>query len=211
MADMPQNEVYIMAKLYFKYGAMASSKTANALMTRFNYEEKGNKVWLIKPDLDNRDDYTDENGARVTVVKSRIGLSAVAQAIKADESILELYRALIATSPIDVIICDECQFLTESQVDHLKYIAEFHNIPVLCFGLRADFRTKLFEGSKRLFEIADSITEVKSVCKCGNKAIVNARIDSEGNIIVEGDQIEIGGNDKYESMCWGCWQTRMKK
>ena len=200
-----------MAKLYFKYGAMASSKTANALMTRFNYEEKGNNVWLIKPDLDNRDDYTDESGARVTVVKSRIGLSAIADAITREENILERYNELIKSSIIDVIICDECQFLTEEQVDQMKYIAEFCDTPVLCFGLRADFRTKLFEGSKRLFEIADSITEVKSVCKCGKKAIVNARIDSEGNIIVEGDQIEIGGNDKYESMCWGCWQTRIRE
>lgn len=199
-----------MAKLYFKYGAMASSKTANALMTRFNYEEKGNKVWLIKPDLDDRDDYTDESGARITVVKSRIGLSAVADAIKRDEDLLERYRTLISTSAVDVIICDECQFLTADQVDQLKYIAEFHDTPVLCFGLRADFLTKLFEGSKRLFEIADSISEVKSVCKCGKKAIVNARIDSDGRIVVVGDQIEIGGNDKYESMCWGCWQMRIK-
>ena len=199
-----------MAKLYFKYGAMASSKTANALMTRFNYTEKGNSVWLIKPDLDDRDDYTDENGARVTVVKSRIGLSAVADAIKKDESISERFESVRASSPIDVIICDECQFLTAEQVDQMKHIAEFCDTPVLCFGLRADFRTKLFEGSKRLFEIADSITEIKSVCKCGKKAIVNARIDTNGRIIVEGDQIEIGGNDKYESMCWGCWQMRIK-
>lgn len=200
-----------MAKLYFKYGAMASSKTANALMTRFNYEEKGNKVWLIKPDLDDRDDYTDESGARVTVVKSRIGLSAIAEAIKADEDLLERFKELTSTCHIDVIICDECQFLTADQVDRMKYIAEFCDTPVLCFGLRADFRTKLFDGSKRLFEIADSITEIKSVCKCGKKAIVNARIDADGNVIVEGDQIEIGGNDKYESMCWGCWQNRIKK
>ena len=182
-----------MSKLYFKFGAMASSKTANALMTRFNYEEKGNRVWLIKPDLDNRDDYTDENGNRVTVVKSRIGLSAVADVIGRDESVLDRYHAL--ETP-DVIICDECQFLTSLQVDQLKYIAEFHDTPVLCFGLRADFQTKLFEGSKRLFEIADSITEIKSVCRCGKKAIVNARLNENGKVIIEGNQIEIGGNDK---------------
>jgi len=200
-----------MSKLYFKFGAMASSKTANALMTRFNYEEKGNHVWLIKPDLDNRDDYTDENGVRVTLVKSRIGLSAVANVIKRDENILDRFTSLTAASPIDVIICDECQFLTGEQVEQLKYIADFLDTPVLCFGLRADFQTKLFEGSKRLFELADSITEIKSVCKCGKKAIVNARIDKNGTIIVEGAQIEIGGNDKYESMCWGCWQKRIKE
>ena len=200
-----------MAKLYFKYGAMASSKTANALMTRFNYEEKGNRVWLIKPDIDDRDDYLDENGVRVTVVKSRIGLSAVADVIKKDENILERFRKMTEQTPIDVIICDECQFLTEAQVDQMKYIAEFCSTPVLCFGLRSDFLTKMFEGSKRLFEIADSINEIKSVCKCGKKAIVNARIDGNGRVVIEGNQIEIGGNDKYESMCWGCWQERIKE
>lgn len=198
-----------MSKLYFKFGAMASSKTANALMTRFNYEEKGNRVWLIKPDIDNRDDYLDENGNRVTVVKSRIGLSAVADVIPREADLLEMFEKTSSEKAVDVIICDECQFLTAAQVDQMKYIAEFCNTPVLCFGLRSDFQTKLFEGSMRLFEIADSITEVKSVCKCGKKAIVNARVNENGKIVTEGAQIEIGGNDKYESMCWGCWQTRI--
>jgi thymidine kinase len=198
-----------MSKLYFKFGAMASSKTANALMTRFNYEEKGNHVWLVKPDIDNRDDYLDQNGNRVTVVKSRIGLSAVADVIPREADITEMFKTITAKTPIDVIICDECQFLTSAQVDQMKYIAEFCNTPVLCFGLRSDFKTKLFEGSTRLFEIADSITEVKSVCKCGKKAIVNARINEQGKIITEGAQIEIGGNDKYESMCWGCYMSRI--
>ena len=199
-----------MSKLYFKFGAMASSKTANALMTRFNYEEKGNRVWLIKPAIDNRDDYTDENGNRVSLVKSRIGLSAVADVIEGGASIINLYNAKLKEHPIHAIICDECQFLSSSQVDDLKYIAEFCEVPVLCFGLRADFQTKLFEGSKRLFEIADSISEIKSVCKCGNKAIVNARINEQGEVVVEGAQIEIGGNDKYEGMCWACWQKRIQ-
>lgn len=199
-----------MSKLYFKFGAMASSKTANALMTRFNYEEKGNHVWLIKPDLDNRDDYTDENGVRVTVVKSRIGLSAVADVVRRDEDIHARFVALNEKQHIDVIICDECQFLTAAQVDQMKYIAEYCDTPVLCFGLRSDFLTQLFEGSKRLFEIADSITEIKSVCRCGKKAIVNARI-ADGKVVTVGDQIEIGGNDKYEGMCWGCWQNRIKE
>ena len=200
-----------MHKLYFKFGAMASSKTANALMTRFNYEEKGNHVWLIKPAIDDRDDYTDENGNRVCVVKSRIGLSAVADVIKSDDSILEIFKEKNASEPIHAIICDECQFLTSAQVDELKYITDFCNTPVLCFGLRSDFQTKLFEGSKRLFELADSISEIKSVCKCGKKAIVNARINENGQIVVEGAQIEIGGNDKYESMCWGCFKKRIKE
>ena len=196
-----------MAKLYFKFGAMASSKTANALMTKFNYEEKGCKVWLIKPDLDNRDDYVNEQGRRVSVVKSRVGLMAEADAIDQREDLLARFNA----APVDVIICDECQFLAPQQVDQLKHIAEFRDIPVLCFGLRADFQTKLFPGSMRLFELADSISEIKSVCRCGKKAIVNARLNDQGRVIVEGEQVCIGGNDRYEAMCWGCWQKEIHK
>ena len=205
-----------MSKLYFKFGAMGSSKTANALMTRFNYLEKNHSVWLIKPQTDTRDDYTDESGKIVTVVKSRIGLEAPANVIKDNADITELFKTasadivindtVVKTQKIDVIICDECQFFTEDQIDQLKYIAENENVPVICFGLRSDFRTKLFPGSKRLFEIADSITEVKSICECGKKAIVNARFDGNGNIVTDGAQVDIGGNEKYKSMCWSCWQ-----
>ena len=196
-----------MAKLYFKFGAMSSSKTANALMTKFNYEEKGYKVWLIKPDLDNRDDYVNEQGRRVSIVKSRVGLMAEADAVRQEEDLLARFEG----APADVIICDECQFLAPDQVDQLKYIAEFRDVPVLCFGLRADFQTKLFPGSMRLFELADSISEVKSVCRCGKKAIVNARLDDRGQVIVDGEQICIGGNDRYEAMCWGCWQAEIRR
>ncbi len=210
-----------MSKLYFKFGAMGSSKTANALMTRFNYLEKNHSVWLIKPQTDTRDDYTDESGKIVTVVKSRIGLEAPANVIKDNADITELFKTanadivindtVVKTQKIDVIICDECQFFTEDQIDQLKYIAENENIPVICFGLRSDFRTKLFPGSKRLFEIADSITEVKSICECGKKAIVNARFDGNGNIVTDGAQVDIGGNEKYKSMCWSCWQKLINK
>ena len=196
-----------MAKLYFKFGAMASSKTANALMTKFNYEEKGCKVWLIKPDLDNRDDYVNEQGRRISIVKSRVGLMAEADAIDQQEDLIARFNA----APVDVIICDECQFLAPRQVDQLKHIAEFCDIPVLCFGLRADFQTRLFPGSMRLFELADSISEIKSVCRCGKKAIVNARLNEQGQVIVEGEQVCIGGNDKYEALCWGCWQAEIAK
>lgn len=210
-----------MSRLYFKFGAMGSSKTANALMTRFNYLEKNHSVWLIKPQTDTRDDYVDESGNIVTIVKSRIGLSAPAYVIKDNDDIIALYKnadadivaneQLVKTKKIDVIICDECQFFTEDQIDQLKYIAENSDIPVICFGLRSDFRTKLFPGSKRLFEIADSITEVKSVCDCGKKAIVNARFDGNGNIVTDGAQVDIGGNEKYKSMCWSCWQKLINK
>ena len=132
----------------------------------------------------------------------------MATAISQDVNIIDLFDE---QDHIDAIICDECQFLTEEQVNQLKYIAEYKDIPVLCFGLRSDFRTKMFSGSKRLFEIADSINEIKSICKCGKKAIVNARFDANGDVLTDGSQIEIGGNERYESMCWKCWQKLIRK
>ncbi len=189
-----------MAKLYFKYGAMGSSKTANALITRFNYEERGMKVWLIKPSVDVRDG--------VSVVRSRIGLSAEAAIISPDTDIFAEYKK---HSDCDVIITDECQFFTTEQVDQLRRIVDELEIPVLCYGLRTDFLTHTFEGSKRLFEVADSITEIKTICSCGKKAIVNARIDEKGKIVTEGGQIMLGGNDAYVAMCHSCWRRAISK
>ena len=189
-----------MAKLYFKYGAMGSSKTANALITKFNYEERGMKVWLIKPALDNRDG--------IAAVRSRIGLSADAYVMQANTSIFEEYQK---HRDCDVIIADECQFLTPAQIDDLRRIVDELDVPVLCYGLRTDFLTKLFPGSLRLFEVADSITEIKTICGCGKKAIVNARIDGEGKIVTEGGQILIGGNDSYVAMCHSCWKNTIAK
>ena len=200
-----------MAKLYFKFGAMGSSKTAQALMTKFNYEEKGKSVLLIKPSTDTRDDLADENGNVRTVVRSRIGLFADALAVSADVDLRELYHRLNEEKPLDVLICDECQFLTGAQVNQLKDLADLDDVPVLCFGLRADFQTKLFPGSKRLFEIADSITEIKSVCRCGRKATVNARFDDNGVIIVEGAQVVLGGNDRYEGVCYSCYRKMIRE
>lgn len=190
-----------MAKLYFKYGVMGSSKTAQALITKFNYEERGMKVWLIKPQTDNRD-----NGG---LVVSRAGLSAEADVLPYEENVYETFSEFKKT--VDVIIVDECQFLSEDQVDQLSMIVIDYNIPVLCFGLRADFRTKMFPGSKRLMEIADSITEIKTICSCGRKATVNVRLDENGRIITEGEQIMIGGNDKYTAMCYPCYIQGQKK
>lgn len=189
-----------MAKLYFKYGAMGSSKTANALITKFNYEERGMKVWLIKPSIDVRD------GA--DVVKSRIGLSSHAEIITPDK---DLFVEFNAHPDCNVIIADECQFFTPAQIDALRRIVDEKNIPVLCYGLRTDFLTHLFPGSSRLFEVADSITEIKTICECGKKAIVNARIDGKGKIVTEGGQILIGGNDSYIAMCHTCWQNAIAK
>lgn len=190
-----------MAKLYFKYGVMGSSKTAQALITKFNYEERGMSVWLIKPQIDNRDG----DG----MLKSRAGLSSPAYVLPIDEDVYQSYLKL--KEKIDVIIVDEAQFLSEEQVNQLSMIVIDYNIPVLCFGLRADFRTKMFPGSKRLMEIADSITEIKTICSCGRKATVNVRLDENGRIITEGEQILIAGNDRYTSMCYQCYIEGQKK
>ncbi|MBQ7378463.1 MAG: thymidine kinase [Clostridia bacterium] len=184
-----------MAKLYFKYGAMGSSKTANALITKFNYEERGMKVWLIKPAIDTRD------GAGV--IRSRIGLEAEAQVMAAEA---DIWQEFGERRDCHVIIADECQFFTEVQIDQLRRIVDELDIPVLCFGLRTDFMTHLFSGSRRLFEVADSITEIKTICTCGKKAIVNARIDEQGRVVTTGGQILIGGNDSYIAMCHSCWK-----
>lgn len=184
-----------MAKLYFKFGAMGCSKTAQALITKFNYEERGMKVLLVKPSTDNRD------GA--TTVRSRIGLQAEAIAVPEDQDLYDLYKD--ENSDCNVIIVDECQFLHPDQVDQLSRVVMDFDVPVLCFGLSTDFLTHLFPGSRRLFEIADSIQEIKSVCKCGDKATVNARLDDNGNVVFSGDQLCIGGNERYVAMCKKCW------
>ena len=189
-----------MAKLYFKYGAMGSSKTAQALITKFNYEERGMRVWLIKPATDDRD------GA--TVIRSRIGLAAEAEVIAPDDDIRAIFDA---KGPRDVIIADECQFLTPAQIEALREIVDEEDIPVLCFGLRTDFQTKLFPGSERLFELADSITEIKTICECGSKATVNARIGADGKVVTEGEQVLLGGNDAYVAMCHACWRRRIAR
>lgn len=189
-----------MAKLYYKYGAMGSSKSAQALITKFNYEERGMKVWLIKPAMDDRDG--------VGIIKSRIGLREEAEALKPEDSVLERFKAL---SQVDVVITDECQFFTAEQIDDLRYIVDNYDIPVLCFGLRTDFMTKLFPGSLRLFEVADSISELKTICSCGNKAIVNARVDKDGKVLSEGEQVFIGGNESYIAMCHKCWKKALNE
>ena len=189
-----------MAKLYFKYGAMGSSKTAQALITKFNYEERGMSVWLIKPSTDTRD------GAKM--IRSRIGLTAEAEVIAPNDDIRARFDAI---GRRNVIIADECQFLTSQQVDQLRDIVDEEDVPVLCFGLRTDFLTKMFPGSARLFELADSITEIKTICECGSKATVNARIGPDGKVVTEGEQVLLGGNDTYLAMCHSCWKKRIAR
>ncbi len=184
-----------MAKLYFKYGAMGSSKTAQALITKFNYEERNMKVLFMKPSTDTRD------GA--DIVRSRIGLEARAIVVAPDADLYEFYKN--EHSDCKAVIVDECQFLTPEQVDQLSLITMDFDVAVLCFGLRTDFLTHFFPGSRRLMEIAESITEIKMVCDCGAKATVNARLDDQGNVVFEGEQVLLGGNDRYLAMCRRCW------
>ena len=188
-----------MAKLYFKYGAMGSSKSAQALITKFNYEELGMTVWLIKPSIDTRD------GA--DIVKSRIGLQCRAQIITPEQNIVDEYHS---AGKHDVIIADEAQFFTPEQIGQLRALVDEEDLPVLCFGLRTDFLTHLFPGSQRLMELADSLTEIKTVCACGRKATVNARLDASGRILTQGSQVFLGGNDSYIAMCHKCWKEKIR-
>ena len=185
-----------MAKLYFKYGAMGSSKTAQALITKYNYEENDMSVWLIKPSADIRD------GAGI--LRSRIGLQANVEIMTPDTDVYKLF-SVTRKGKCDVVIVDECQFMTPAQIQQLRAIVDDYNVPVICFGLRTDFQTKLFPGSMRLMELADKIQEIKTICDCGAKATVNARIDGTGHIVTEGAQVVLGGNDSYIAMCHRCY------
>lgn len=176
-----------MAKLYFRYGTMGSSKTANALMAAYNYNERGKRAILAKPKIDTRD---------VGVVRSRIGLEHpcwyVEDIVKMDEEELKLY---------DAIIVDEAQFCTKEQIEYFEHLVDYFEIPVICYGLRTDFQRNLFEGSKWLLAWADVIEELKTVCWCGNGASCNTRYGEDGKIIKSGEQLFLGGNDKYIALC----------
>ena len=176
-----------MAKLYFRYGAMGSSKTANALMVRYNYIEKWQNPLLLKPRIDTRDGDM--------IISSRIGLSASCEYV--EDFIADFSEVSLG---YDAIIIDEVNFLSREQVDFFARIVDDYSIPVLCYGLRADFRSELFAGSKRLFEMADVIEEIPTICWCGKRAHFNARI-SDGQIVRSGEQIYIWGNESYVALC----------
>ncbi len=176
-----------MAKLYFYYGAMGSSKTANALMVAYNYSERGQKTLLAKTNIDTRD------GSHT--IRSRIGLERNCILLSdlcrmKDEEIREY----------DAVVVDEIQFASKEQIDHLAYIVDYLEVPVLCYGLRTDFQLNLFEGSERLLAIADEIKEVKTMCWCGHKATCNARYNRHG-IVRQGSQVMLGANDEYIALC----------
>lgn len=178
-----------MAKLYFRYGAMGSSKTANAIMVQYNYTERGQQVLMVKPQLDNRD------GERV--VLSRCGLQT--------ECVLMEEVAGLDVRQYDCVIVDEAQFLTKAQVELLVRIVDEMNVPVIAYGLRTDFQGNFFEGSLWLMAWADTIEEVKTICWCGKKAICNARVVN-GRVVKQGDQILLGGSSQYVSLCRKHWQ-----
>lgn len=187
-----------MAKLYFRYGAMGSSKSANILMVRYNYEERGQYAILLKPRTDDRD------GEHK--IQSRIGLSAPAEYV--DDFLKEISKLwngketeyLYHGKKVNAILVDEAQFLSPEEVDALSDIVDFYEIPVLCYGLRTDFLNHLFPGSRRLMEIADVIEEVPTVCWCGKRAQCNTRY-SNGKIVREGAQIRLGSNESYVALC----------
>ena len=178
-----------MAKLYFRYGAMGSSKTANAIMVQYNYHERGQKALMLKPRLETRD------GEKT--VRSRSGLSAPCEYVEDLDT--------IDVSAYDCLIVDEAQFLTKSQVEQLVRVVDEQNVPVIAYGLRADFRGNLFEGSMWLLAWADAIEEIKTVCWCGRKATCNARIH-DGRVVKDGQQILLGGNESYVSLCRKHWR-----
>jgi thymidine kinase len=177
-----------MAKLYFRYGAMGSSKTANAIMVRHNYLERGQRVLMLKPRLDNRDGET--------MIASRSGLRCRCHFIE------DLDRFNVRD--YDCLIVDEAQFLTRAQVERLVRVVDIDNVPVIAYGLRCDFRNELFEGSQWLLAWADTIEEVKTICWCGKKAVCNARV-VDGKVAREGEQIVLGGSESYVSLCRRHW------
>ena len=183
-----------MAKLYFRYGVMGSSKSANALMVRYNYEERGQKALMVKPDIDQREGKA--------IVNSRIGLHYPC-------IWFEELRAMSESEVRDYqcIIVDEAQFLTQEEVDYVTHIVDDWHVPVICYGLRADFRGDLFPGSQALLACADIIEEVKTICWCGKKATCNARFDETGKVLKEGEQVVLGANDKYIGLCRSHWMA----
>ena len=198
-----------MGKLYFKYGTMNSGKSSHLLIQAHSLEDQGQPVLCMKPSIDTRDD--------ANVVSARVGLERECVSIEPELDIysyMEEYfinlRLQLIPAPKWILV-DEAQFLEPEQVDQLGMVVDNFDVSVVCFGLRTDFQSMLFPGSKRLFEISDDIDEIKMSCSCGKKAVVNARIDDNGNVVVDGDQVVIGGNERYRSMCRKCFFHKVEK
>jgi len=193
-----------MAKLSFLYGAMNAGKSAQLQLKAHNYEERNVPYVILKSSIDTRDG---DN-----VVHSRPLGDKQCISVKATENIFSLISNILSEKgKLKYILVDEAQFLSEKQVDQLSDVVDYLDINVICYGLRTDFKTKLFSGSKRLFEIADTIDEIKSTCSCGDKNLFNARIDGDGNIVTEGSQIEVGGEERYLAVCRKCYKEKKKQ
>ena len=196
--------VLIMAKLYFSYAAMNAGKSTILLQSSYNYIERGMQTLLLKPSIDTRDTIEGE-------VHSRIGISAQADIFTPDTNLEDHVSRAHKKTPLDCVLLDEAQFLTEDQVWQLARLADDHHIPVMCYGLRTDFLGNLFPGSAALLAIADSVREIRTLCWCGRKATMTLRIDASGKAVRQGAQVEVGGNDRYVSLCrrhWRSGQTR---
>ncbi len=191
------------AKLYFNYATMNSGKSLQLMSIAHNMDERHIPTLTIKPSIDTRDG---ENK-----IYSRIGISRDCRMFSPEDDLFDLISdenggRISYNSYLEWIFVDEAQFLTEEQVDQLSDVVDYLGINVMCYGLRTDFKSKLFPGSKRLFELADTIEEIKSTCECGNKTIINARVDKDGNVLKNGPQTLVGGDDRYISICRKCWK-----
>lgn len=182
-----------MAKLYFYYSSMNAGKSTALLQSSYNYKERGMDTLVLTPKLDTR--------YGVGQVTSRIGLSATAMTFEAHHNLFSMIESRMAEQTLHCVLVDEAQFLTKDQVWQLSEITDEKDVPVLAYGLRTDFQGEPFEGSKYLLSWADNLKEIKAICHCGRKATMVVRMDAEGRAVTEGDQVEIGGNDRYISMC----------
>ena len=197
-----------MSKLYFIQSPMNGSKSALLLMKAHSFEERGIPFICMKPSIDNREG--------VDFIYSRIGIKRECITIDPDDNIFNIVNDIIAlidktnAKLLQWILVDECQFFTTKQIEQLTKIVDDLGINVMCYGLRTDFNTHLFEGSKRLLELADDIDEIKISCSCGRKAIINARVNDDGYVITDGEQILIGGNDRYIPLCRKCYSDAIK-
>ena len=191
-----------MSKFYFKFSPMEAGKSAMLLIEAYNFEKRNINILCMKPSIDNRES--------IDKISSRIGIEKECFVIYPNYDIYAIVKKIISlnenNNKLQWILVDESQFLTSEQVEQFRAIVDDFDISVMCYGLRTDFKSRLFPGSKRLFELADTIEEIKSTCECGNKTIINARVDKDGNVLKNGPQTLVGGDDRYISICRKCWK-----
>ena len=189
-----------MAKLYFYYAAMNAGKSTVLLQSAYNYRERGMEVAILTSKLDNRE--------KTGYISSRIGLNSKADLYDGETDLFEYTKNKVKQDKISCVLVDEAQFLTYLQVKGLAHVADQLDIPVLTYGLRTDFKGNLFSGSQHLLAWAEELIEIKTICRCGRKATMNARLNALGSVVLTGEQVEIGGNERYESMCRRCFMTK---